>query len=206
MKNLISTFILAMVFIMTSQTSQANSDVKVDPKVVVSAATGRIVEFLKSNQDKIKQDESLTEALVKKELVPLIDEEGLARRVLGSYWKESSSEQQAMFSAKFMDIVINTFAKSLAQYSGQTFEFEDSIVKGNKALLKSKMLQPAGEPVQIDFYFSVPKSVGDWRIGDVKIEGVSMVKNYNSQYEMIIKKDGLASFFTQLENNQITVK
>ncbi|MEE4246090.1 MAG: ABC transporter substrate-binding protein [Kangiellaceae bacterium] len=198
--NQIKKLALTLVLLVTTQ-----SYASAEPKAMLVQAADNIISYLKSNKEAISKDESLAIKLVNTELLPYISQESMARRVLGKHWKSATSEQKKIFIDKFLGLVITTYAKGLAQYSGQTFEFEDTEynTKKNGARVKSVMNQPEGEPIKIDYLFRKMKASGEWRVVDVSIEGASMAKTYRNQYAEQINKDGFEVFINKLKNDEI---
>ncbi len=185
-----------------------NVHAETDPKTMLESVASNIVNFLEKNKEKLKADESLAINLVKKELLPYIDQEALGRRVLAKEWKNASAEQQKVFVEKFVDLVIKTYAKGLAQYDGQTFTFESTEYGRDNTIarVKSEMKQSDGAPVKIDYWLKKPKGLNEWRVVDVSIEGISMATSYRNQFGQQIEKDGLDSVIKKLANNEIELK
>ncbi|MCO7222751.1 phospholipid-binding protein MlaC [Pleionea sp. CnH1-48] len=203
MKKLLSGFLLTF-FSFALSTAHAETD----PRAMLEGVATNIVDYLKKNKDKMAEDEQLAKDLVRKELLPYVDEVGLGRRVLGSNWKKASPEQQKVFVEKFTNLVIDTYAKGLSQYDGQTFEFSDTQLSKNKksARVRSEMKQTSGSPVKIDYLLKKPKGLNEWRVVDVTIEGISMVQSYRNQFNQQIKKEGLDSIIAKLSNNELDIK
>ena len=55
----------------------------------------------------------------------------------------------------------------------------------SKAQVKTTILRSG---VEIPALYNMHKDDGAWRIYDVKIEGVSLVKNYRSQFSQVLQK------------------
>lgn len=179
-----------------------------DPKDMLQAVADNIINYLEKNKDSLAETPDIAVKLVKKELVPYIDQEALGRRVLAKEWKNATPKQQQKFVEEFVNLVINTYAKGLAQYDGQTFEFEDTEYNSSQtaARVKSVMNQSKGEPVKIDYLLRKPDGLDAWRVIDVRIEGISMASSYRNQFAQQIQKEGLDSVIKKLENNEIELK
>ena len=175
---------------------------------MLQEVANNITNYLSENKDKVANDQSIAVNLVKNELVPFIDQEALGRRVLAREWNNATADQQKIFVEKFVDLVIDTYAKGLAQYDGQTFEFEDTEYNKAKdaARVKSQMKQQKGEAIKIDYYLKKPKGMDEWRVVDVRIEGISMATSYRNQFAQQIKQEGLDSVIKKLANNEIELK
>ncbi|NVJ49421.1 MAG: ABC transporter substrate-binding protein [Gammaproteobacteria bacterium] len=200
MKALIKMFAVMLFSVVALNTTAAT-----EPKDMLESAAKNIITYLEANQAKLAENPQLSVDLVKKELVPYIDQEGLGRRVLAQEWRNATPKQQQEFVALFVDLVIETYAKGLAQYSGQTFEFEETEYNDKQTLarVKSQMNQTDGEPVKIDYLLKKPKGLDEWRVVDVRIEGISMANSYKNQFAQQIQNEGLQSVLDKLANKEI---
>ena len=59
-------------------------------------------------------------------------------------------------------------------------------MRGKFALIKTKIIQKDGA---IDVDYKLIRENGTWKVFDFVIVGVSMIKNYRSQFNRIIKKE-----------------
>ena len=112
----------------------------------------------------------------------------LSKRTLGREWKKMKPEQQKEFTELFKKLLEGVYADTLLSYTDQKIVFGKEIeLKKGRAEVQSDMVLSDGTKVPI-FYRLTNKS-GDWKTYDLIIEGVSLVKNYRSQFKEIISKD-----------------
>jgi len=79
-------------------------------------------------------------------------------------------------------------------YMGRILQYTDekvvfgklSPLRKNRVEVQSKIVTSDGREIPI-FYRMIEKG-GSWRVYDVVIEGVSMVKNYRGQFKQILAK------------------
>ena len=202
MKTLFSTRIALLMMVLFSLSS---TYAETEPRIMLEGVANKLTLFIEKNKEKLKTDPELAKDVVKKELLPYIDEVGLGRRVLGKNWKNAKPEQQKLFIDNFINLVIDTYAKGLSQYDGQTFKFSETELSksGKTARVKSEMQQKSNTPVKIDYLLAKPKGLDEWRVVDVTIEGISMVVSYRNQFEQQIEKEGIDSVIKKLSNNEI---
>ena len=60
------------------------------------------------------------------------------------------------------------------------------MISKSKVLVKTKIIR---EGVEIPINYRMYKPKDNWKIYDVKIEGVSLVKNYRDQFRKILLKE-----------------
>ena len=112
----------------------------------------------------------------------------LSKRTLGREWKKMNGEQQKEFVELFKKLLQDVYADRLLAYTDQKVVFEkESMLKKGRAEVQSNIVLSDGRKVPI-FYRLTNKS-GQWKAYDLIIEGVSMVKNYRTQFREILAKD-----------------
>ena len=192
---------LAIAFIFSSASyAQSTSADSINPSIYLNGVANHLLEDIKANQKKLVNDTRLAEKLVRTNLLPAIDSHGFAKRTIGKKaWVSASDEQKTRFVNAFIQLVINSYAKGLALYEGQTFVFSDPKMSksGKTAVVRSSMDQPGSTPIVIDYKLS--NKTGSWKIIDLTIEGVSMIKSYKSQFAPNLAKLGLEKFIVDLE-------
>ncbi|MCH8932800.1 MAG: ABC transporter substrate-binding protein [Nitrospinae bacterium] len=118
----------------------------------------------------------------------------MGKRSLGSKrWKERSPEERKIFIDVFGKLLENSYANKLESYHDEKINYVDEIVKGKYAMVKTEVIRKNGT-VNVDY--KLIRGGGEWRVYDIVVEGVSMIKNYRSQFARIIHQD---SFDTLME-------
>jgi phospholipid transport system substrate-binding protein len=107
---------------------------------------------------------------------------------LGREWKKLNGDQQKEFVGLFRELLQGVYADRLLAYTDQkvVFDNEKELKKG-RVEVQSHIVLSDGRKVPI-FYRLTNKS-GQWKVYDLIIEGVSLVKNYRTQFREIIAKD-----------------
>ena len=112
----------------------------------------------------------------------------LSKRTLGREWKKLSGGQQKEFVGLFKKLLQGVYADRLLAYTDQKVVFsQEKMLKKGRAEVQSHLVLSDGRKVPI-FYRLTDKS-GSWKVYDLIIEGVSLVKNYRTQFRQIIAKE-----------------
>jgi phospholipid transport system substrate-binding protein len=112
----------------------------------------------------------------------------LSRRTLGKQWRKLNEAQQKEFVELFRKLLQGVYADRLLAYTDQKVVFDnEKMLKKGRAEVQSHIVLSDGNKVPI-FYRLTDKS-GEWKVYDLIIEGVSMVKNYRTQFREILAKD-----------------
>ena len=162
-----------------------------------------ITEGLKATIDQVisvvtdpqyQDDRQTRRAKMKGIIFPKFNFLEMGKRSLGSKrWKERSPEERKVFIDVFGKLLENSYANKLESYHDEKINYVDEIVKGKYAMVKTEVIRKNGT-VNVDY--KLIRGGGEWRVYDIVVEGVSMIKNYRSQFARIIHQD---SFDTLME-------
>ena len=133
----------------------------------------------------LQKDGKLTE--ISKIINDVFDYQELSRRTLGREWKKFKPDQQKEFVSLFEELLQNIYADRILAYTSEKIEFgKETELKKGRVEVESYIITKDNKKVPL-FYRMTDKS-GQWRVYDVVIEGVSMVKNYRGQFREILSK------------------
>jgi len=117
------------------------------------------------------------------------DGPGIARFVLGRYWRSASEQEQQEFLKLFEDYVVFVYGTRLSSFNGETFRVKGSRPEGNGVVVATDILNPGGEPpIRVDW--RLISDNGAFKINDVIIEGISMLVTQRSEFASIIQRHG----------------
>src|SRR6266403_1107893 len=102
------------------------------------------------------------------------DMPGISKFTLGRYWKLASEPQQAEFQKLFETLLVQSYAKTFAQYGGERFQVTKSWADGDVIHLDWRV---AGEAPAM-------------RIIDLVVEGVSLRTTHRSDFASAIQGNG----------------
>jgi phospholipid transport system substrate-binding protein len=183
MKRQITAMILmvALLIVMSFQAYAASA------KETVETSVNKVTKTLSDPTFKAKpKDAKITE--IGNIIGEVFDYTELSKRTLGREWKKMKPEQQKEFIELFKELLQGVYADRLLAYTDEKIVFDKEIeLKKGRAEVQSNIVLSDGTKVPI-FYRLTNKS-GQWKTYDLIIEGVSLVKNYRSQFKEIISKD-----------------
>lgn len=118
----------------------------------------------------------------------VFDWEELSKRTLGREWRKFSPDQQKEFISLFQKLLQGIYADRILAYTSEKIDFgkETELAKG-RTEVESFIITTDNKKVPL-FYRLIDQG-GQWKVYDVVIEGVSMVKNYRGQFRQILSKN-----------------
>jgi phospholipid transport system substrate-binding protein len=114
---------------------------------------------------------------------------GIARFVLGRYWRDASEEEQRDFVKLFEEYVVFVYTARLSNFGGQDFKIRGSRSDGDGVMVLTDVFSPGGNsPLKIDW--RLVSDNGTYKINDVIVEGVSMLVTQRSEFASIVQRNG----------------
>ncbi len=113
----------------------------------------------------------------------------IGRFALGRYWRAVTPDQQKEYLRLFRLFVLNSYASRLDGYSGQSFSVvEAHSIDNMDTLVNTEISQTNAEPLRVDY--RVRTQQDDYKIVDVLVEGISLVRTQRSEFASIINREG----------------
>ena len=154
-----------------------------DPAAVINHLGNRALEVLGKNATPAQRAARFQELFREDFDVP-----GIARFVLGRYWKTATPEQQQEFVKLFEDYIALVYSAQLAAYSGETLKVTGSRPGPEGAIVASEIVRPASPPVKVEWHLTDRN--GTYKINDVSVDGISMAVTQRSEFAAVIQRSG----------------
>ena len=119
----------------------------------------------------------------------------MSMRALGRPWRGLSREQRLEFVGLFSELLKKTYIRRIEAYSGEKIEFRKERNRGKRAMVYSVVVKN-GQEIPINYAMKLKK--GQWRVYDVVIEGVSLVRNYRTEFAGVMRKEKFAGLVARL--------
>jgi len=130
----------------------------------------------------------------------LFDFNEMARRALGRHWNDRMPQEQDEFVRLFTDVLKQFYVMAVERYTGENMAFVGEEIIGAHARLHSKVVPNPGSGISIEFRLF--ESGSRWAVYDVVLDGVSLVSNYRSQFNSIIRASSFAQLLKRMRTEQ----
>jgi phospholipid transport system substrate-binding protein len=165
------------------------------------AAASPAEDFVKSKQAELTKlvKAGKSDAEVDKVFDQVLDYRILAEASLGEHWAARTPAERDEFTALLSKLVRASYRKNLKKTLGYdvTYKGTEKGKNGEVVRTVAKNVKDAREePLSIDYV--VRTEGGAQRIVDVVTEGSSMVGNYRSSFNRIMKKGGFAEVLKRM--------
>jgi len=119
----------------------------------------------------------------------------MGKRTLGRHWKKLTEKQQVEFVALFQRFLSNSYSGNVDGYAGEQVKYLKERRKGDFAEVQTKIIS---KKLRIPLDYRLLKKSNEWRVYDVVIDGVSLVKNFRGQFSRIIKSSSYQGLIQKL--------
>jgi phospholipid transport system substrate-binding protein len=117
------------------------------------------------------------------------DSRGIARFVLGRYWRNASEEEQQEFVRLFEEYVAFVYTARLSNFGGEAFKVRGSRSDGDAVIVSTDIISPGStSPLRIDWRLVTDN--GTYKINDVIVEGISMMVTQRSEFASVVQRNG----------------
>ena len=155
------------------------------PTVVVKNAIDKVIQLVTDEKLKVPDQASHRRDLLEETIGKNFDFKEMAKRSLAIHWKSRNASEHDEFVTLFRSLLSKTYAGKIENYSGETVNYLKERLKGGYAEVQTNMVSAQTE-ISLDYRLLLKG--GTWRVYDVVVNGVSLVKNYRSQFARIIHR------------------
>ena len=131
----------------------------------------------------------------------LFDFKEMDRLPLAGHWKERTPSEQQEFVRLFTALLERSYLSSIENYAGEKVTFLNESVSGHYAQVRSRITTDRRVEITIDY--RLLDTGTRWVVYDVVLDGVSLVSNYRSQFNSIIRTSSFAGLLAKLQNKEI---
>ena len=176
-----------------------------DPQPLVTEKIDELIRQLRDKAEQIRQDQSIAYQISDKLMMPHVDFPRITRLVIGKYWRAASPAQQQQLIEEVRSLLVRSYVSAMTNYVDDIVAVADqngikylpSRYKAGdkKASVRATISLEGGQSadVQYQLYYR-----DEWKIYDIRLEGISLAITYRTSFGEQIKRDGLDKLIVQL--------
>jgi phospholipid transport system substrate-binding protein len=136
-------------------------------------------------------------AEVRKVALEAFDSTETAKRVLARHWQARTPAERDEFTQLFAELLERTYITRINEYGGERIKYVGESIDGELASVRARIITKSGTEVPVE---SRMLRKGDrWLIYDVVIENVSLIANYRSQFDRIVRTSSYEELVRRLK-------
>lgn len=133
-------------------------------------------------------------------LAPRFDFLEMAKRSLGKHWNNVPARQDE-FVAAFADFLGHAYVGKISSYKDEKILFVGESMDKELAEVDTKVVPAKGDPFSVNY--RLHRVSGEWKVYDVVVEDISLVKNYHSQFNRIITRGSFDDLLKRLREKEL---
>jgi phospholipid transport system substrate-binding protein len=168
------------------------------PDALVKNVTLEVVDLIAKDKEIRGGNRAKLIGLINDKVIPHFNFISMAALAMGQSWNKATPEQKKRVTDEFKTLLVRTYASALAAYSDQKFDFRPLRARPNDTdvTVNVRVLQPGTQPVPIDY--SMEKTASGWKVYDVMVGGVSLVANYRTEFNNLVRESGVDGLIKNL--------
>ena len=167
------------------------------PTDTVRDYTDAVVRVLEDPSLKVEDRRAERRAAVRKIAIDIFDVQETARRALGQHWQQRSPQERDEFVQLFAGLLERTYINKIDLFGGEKLRFTEEKIDGEHAVVRAKVITKQGTEVPVEARM-INRSGNRWHIYDIVIENISLVGNYRSQFDRIIRSSSYGELAKRL--------
>jgi len=162
------------------------------PEALVKQVTAEVLDAVKSDKQLAAGDREKVLKLAEEKVMPHIDFEETTRLAVGRAWSQASAEQKKALVTEFRRMLVRVYSNAIQPYQGQTVQVSPVRMKpGDTEATVHNTFKRASGGAPVGFDYSMRKTEQGWKIYDIVVEGVSLVLTYRSEFDGVVKQQGI---------------
>ena len=165
--------------------TQVTNDLKATIDKVINIVSG----------EKYKADKKRNRKLLREVIDARFSYEQMGMRSLAQDWNDRTPEEKKQFVDLFGKLLENSYASKIETYRDEKINYVEEVIKDGYAMVKTEIVRKS-DTIPVDY--KLININGQWLIYDFIIEGVSIIRNYRSQFSKIIQKESYGGLVKKL--------
>ncbi len=161
---------------------------------IVYETTQEVLKRLEADRAQLKADPNHIKKIVHELIIPHMDFKTMSALVTGDNWQEFDDQMQNCISQGFKNLLVERYAYILLSYRDQDIAYQSAKPIGKKDYVSiiQTLMRPEVKPLTIEYPM---RPNGDsWKVVDLIIDDVSLVRNYRKIFDKKIKHQGVYGF------------
>jgi phospholipid transport system substrate-binding protein len=165
----------------------------ISPEALLRITLERTLSVLKDKDLSLAEKEERINKIVN----PVFDFDLMSFLTLGkAQWSKMTPEQRTRFTDLFVAHLKDSYRDKLAMYSDQALVYKPATREGTKIQIPTELVDK-DQTVSI-VYKMYEKPEQGWKLYDIEVQGVSLVKTYRSQFSEILTKGTIQDLLDKL--------
>jgi len=162
-------------------------------RLIVKNTTDKTLAAMKESHDAQQINQLVNEIVVQH-----FDIEQMSKWSLGKEWDKLDESKQALFISNFQQLLVNTYAATLTNFGNNEIDVEHVKQGKNKDIATVPTIVTLANVIPMHINYTMKNKKNDWKVVDISISGVSLVRNYRATYASEIRRHGFDALMDKI--------
>ncbi|MEK6789528.1 MAG: ABC transporter substrate-binding protein [Pseudomonadota bacterium] len=160
-----------------------------NPQVVVQKSIDSLTARIVKDRKILQKSPVALATLVDQNITPFVDIPGIARGVMGQYFRQATPEQRDRFVATFKQSMIRTYANGLAGYNNQKIVVKPYTPGADltRAQVEVEVTLESGTMVPVTFQM-VRDATGVWKARNLIVNGLNLGLTFRKRFAEVVEQ------------------
>ena len=108
-----------------------------------------------------------------------------AKRALGQHWLQRTQAEREEFVKLFANLLEQTYIARIGEFGGEQLMYVSEQIDGDRAIVRARITTKKGAEVPVES--RLLQKDNRWLIYDILVENLSLISNYRSQFDRVIR-------------------
>lgn len=160
------------------------------PHQVVEKATREVLDRIVRDRPLFRKDPAHLNVIIEENLVPYVDFDRIARRIMAKHFQQATPEQRTRFQRVFKDSLIRAYGTALADYNDQRFVVLPpgrGDVEADRATVRMEVTLSDGKvyPISYSMYLD---GQGAWKLENLVLNGINLGLTYRNNFADLVQR------------------
>jgi len=116
------------------------------------------------------------------------------------FWRRTGARRlshSARFTSLFRELLTNTYWRKISGYTNERVEYKSERLRSEALATVNTIIKTDSVDIPVDY--KLYRKNDRWMAYDVVIEQVSLVRNYRSSFQDIVRDSGIDGLISQLQ-------
>lgn len=169
-----------------------------EARAVVERAVTSVLDVLKTKELSREERKRRVEAVIE----PSFDIPLMGKLVLGrTYWPKLDEAQRKEYTELFVKTIKDSYYEKIDLFTDETVEIGESAPGEKGKYLVPTSIVSKGQKYQL--LYKLYRAGSKWKVYDVEIEGISLIRAYGSQYDQFLQKSSIKGLLAKMREKSL---
>jgi len=161
---------------------------------IVYETTQEVLNRLEIDKDRLQTERKYIKVIVRELIMPHMDFNTMSALALGDNWEILNGGKKACLNRGFKNLLVERYADVLLSYRDHDIYYQTAKPIGKKDYVSVIQTLSRPEKKSSTIEYRMHPYGDSWKVADLLIDDVSLIRNYRKIFHKEIKQEGLVDF------------